>query len=389
MSGPRVRPSASESDRDEDRAFERTPPPRRETRSERSHPRHDRDSKKKDKSKVVNPTARCWQRMLLALLFVCTTAGTVVSFWLLPKGAGSADSIQPAHAGMATPAVALVRMVHLSLSNSDRRARFVLDENTVWEAFLAGCRERLQVAHILKVTDSSGETILAVEVRAHMLLVGHSSRRAEASIEHLRRKSCEKLLSTPSTPTPTPSPTHMHTCTSPNHMTHRFIDAYTTDSSTHRPTGYSTHARIHPNTTPKVQPLRMAMPASPPPQHHPSISTPSATHIHTHAHTMSPPYPYHYATTTTPLLTHQPPIPTPCVHPTYPKSHPKSHSILTVLTLPPRPPPSPPNRTIPSPVSIPNPHSAFNLHLTSCPTLRGGFTSTPGEGFPACSSAQV
>ena len=167
MSGPRVRPPASESDRDE---HERTPPfgpPRRETRS---HAR-DRDRDKK-REKKVNPSApRRWQRMLLALLFVCTTAGTVVSFWLLPKGAritDAAQAAQPAHGvGVATPAlatVARVRMVHLNLANSDRRARFVLDENTVWEAFLAGCRERLQVSHILRVTDSSGETILAVEV---------------------------------------------------------------------------------------------------------------------------------------------------------------------------------------------------------------------------------
>ena len=56
-------------------------------------------------------------------------------------------------------------MVHLSLHGSDRTARFVLDETTIWETFLAGCRDRLQVEQIHKVTDSFGEAILAVQVR--------------------------------------------------------------------------------------------------------------------------------------------------------------------------------------------------------------------------------
>ena len=37
----------------------------------------------------------------------------------------------------------------------------------VWDTFLAGVRERLQVKHIRKVTDSGGEAILAVEDLVH------------------------------------------------------------------------------------------------------------------------------------------------------------------------------------------------------------------------------
>ena len=131
----------------------------------------DRDSRHpKEKSK--NPsTTRYGQRALLAVLFLCGPIGTVVSFWLLPKGGDGAEAMarHSAMRGGASGNSATgprVRMVHLSLAGSDRRARFVLDENTVWEAFLAGCRERLQVAHIHKVTDSNGEAILAVEVCA-------------------------------------------------------------------------------------------------------------------------------------------------------------------------------------------------------------------------------
>eukprot|EP00965_Chrysotila_dentata_P114648 3789362-Pleurochrysis_carterae.AAC.3 len=58
-------------------------------------------------------------------------------------------------------------MVHLQLVGTERRARFVLDEHTLWENFLAGCRERLQVGRIRRVTDSSGEAILAVEDLVH------------------------------------------------------------------------------------------------------------------------------------------------------------------------------------------------------------------------------
>ena len=66
---------------------------------------------------------------------------------------------------------ARVRILHLSLADSDRRARFkarfVLDENAGWEIFLAGCRERLQVENIRRVADSSGKVILAVEDVVH------------------------------------------------------------------------------------------------------------------------------------------------------------------------------------------------------------------------------
>lgn len=130
---------------------------------------HDRDSRGRDKGKSASSTGGgvCWQRILLVVLFICGPVGTVISFLLLPKEAESTDTLlRRAPSGAGTGTVARVRMVHLSLADSDRRARFVLDENTFWDSFLAGCRERLQVRNIRRVTDSSGEAILAVEVRA-------------------------------------------------------------------------------------------------------------------------------------------------------------------------------------------------------------------------------
>lgn len=72
-------------------------------------------------------------------------------------------------------------MVHLSLAGTDQRARFVLDENTPWDAFVSGCRERLNVGRILRVTDSSGEAIPAVEDLVHEdHIVIHATRTAHA-----------------------------------------------------------------------------------------------------------------------------------------------------------------------------------------------------------------
>ena len=108
---------------------------------------------------------------MLAVLFLCGPIGTAVSFYLLPKESDSADTPGLIRGG-ATGATGAaggtrVRMVHLSLAGTDRRARFVLDENTPWDAFVSGCRERLKVERILRVTDSSGEAILAVEDLVH------------------------------------------------------------------------------------------------------------------------------------------------------------------------------------------------------------------------------
>ena len=185
MSAPRTRPTAqnpsdtSSHERDEQslRELERQKPP---SRSREPHgSRRDRDRSTKQRASSQRPsTLKNWQRVLLAVLFFCGPIGTLVSFWLLPKEADGADALGFRHppgvvdggaGGGAGGSVGgtRVRMVHLSLAGTDRRARFVLDENTPWDAFISGCRERLKVERILRVTDSSGEAILAVEDLVH------------------------------------------------------------------------------------------------------------------------------------------------------------------------------------------------------------------------------
>jgi len=186
MSAPRTRPTAqnpsdtSSHERDEQslRELERqkASASRRDRDREPHGSRRDRDRSTKQRASSQRPsTLKNWQRVLLAVLFFCGPIGTLVSFWLLPKEADGADALgQFRHPpgvvdGGAGGSVGgtRVRMVHLSLAGTDRRARFVLDENTPWDAFISGCRERLKVERILRVTDSSGEAILAVEDLVH------------------------------------------------------------------------------------------------------------------------------------------------------------------------------------------------------------------------------
>ena len=79
-------------------------------------------------------------------------------------------------------------MVHLSLAGTERRARFVLDDRTAWDAFIAGCKERLQVEHITRVTDSGGEAIFAVEDLVHddhiVIHADDANQRAGAALLH-------------------------------------------------------------------------------------------------------------------------------------------------------------------------------------------------------------
>ena len=156
------------------------PPRARGSHTSRHEPRRERSAKKPSKvTALMN-----WQRVMLAVLFLCGPIGTAVSFYLLPKESDGADAPGLVRGGTGGSSGAAggtrVRMVHLSLAGTDRRARFVLDENTPWDAFVSGCRERLKVERILRVTDSSGEAILAVEDLVHEdHIVIHATRTAQ------------------------------------------------------------------------------------------------------------------------------------------------------------------------------------------------------------------
>ena len=108
--------------------------------------------------------------MLLVLLFLCGPIGTIVTFCLLPMEGSGAEGPDVRHG-----AAHRQRVVHLSLVGSDRRARFVLDETTPWEAFIAGCEERLDIGGISRITDSSGDEIRTVAVRQLSALQARAS----------------------------------------------------------------------------------------------------------------------------------------------------------------------------------------------------------------------
>jgi len=120
----------------------------------------ERSSRRTPAKVPLKQQRRCWQQALLFSLFLCGPVGTLVSFvFFLPSEPWEpTDASQPGDGEVAGG----IKMVHLQLAGSTRRARFVLDEYTVWGTFLAGVRDRLQCGHIRRVTDSSGEAILAV-----------------------------------------------------------------------------------------------------------------------------------------------------------------------------------------------------------------------------------
>ena len=60
-----------------------------------------------------------------------------------------------------------MRLLHLRLAGTDVNARFVIDERSDWEGFIAGCTERLRVDGVARVTDTGGENILTVRDLIH------------------------------------------------------------------------------------------------------------------------------------------------------------------------------------------------------------------------------
>ena len=129
--------------------------------------------KDKRKDKAALCTRACERRSvadnLQGVLCICGLVFffAVIFFLPLPKEVDQPRMYAKSPASPSGSGGARVRILHLSLADSDRRARFVLDEKTGWEIFLAGCRERLQVDNIRRVADSSGGLILAVEDVVH------------------------------------------------------------------------------------------------------------------------------------------------------------------------------------------------------------------------------
>jgi hypothetical protein len=148
------------------------PPRARGSHTSRHEPRKERSAKKSSKGTAL----KNWQRVMLAVLFLCGPIGTAVSFYLLPKESDSADTpgLIRGGAGAAGGSVGgtRVRMVHLSLAGTDRRARFVLDENTPWDAFVSGAHRARPIYRSLPWPTAPICTAHAEEARSPSLQAG-------------------------------------------------------------------------------------------------------------------------------------------------------------------------------------------------------------------------
>ena len=110
--------------------------------------------------------------MLAACTMVFGPFGTIITFMLLPDDHSwrlrQSDGSDGQQEGM--PSLEQrghMRLLHLRLADTDINARFVIDERSNWDGFIAGCTERLRIDGVARVTDTSGENILTVRDLIH------------------------------------------------------------------------------------------------------------------------------------------------------------------------------------------------------------------------------
>ena len=121
-----------------------------------------RPQRRAPKGQPASSTCSCRP---LTVLAVCTVLfgpiGTILTFLLLPaEGGGDVGRMRrggPNDAAVRAAAVAShMRVLHLTLAHTNVKARFVIDERSDWDSFLAGCVERLKIEGVQKVTDANG-----------------------------------------------------------------------------------------------------------------------------------------------------------------------------------------------------------------------------------------
>ena len=59
------------------------------------------------------------------------------------------------------------RVIHLTMADNERKARFVLGADLDWDQFIGGVQERLQLASIARIETEAGEGIMSVEDLMH------------------------------------------------------------------------------------------------------------------------------------------------------------------------------------------------------------------------------
>ena len=101
----------------------------------------------------------------MGLLALLAPLGTFISLWVLPESASSGMNV---HLRRSSPSVTeRARVIHLTLSGLERKARFVLARDVGWEEFLTGVQERLRLEGIDRIETSAGEAIMSVEDLMH------------------------------------------------------------------------------------------------------------------------------------------------------------------------------------------------------------------------------
>ena len=128
-----------------------------------------REKKKEppSKTRASGPFRPRMLTILAALTMLFGPVGTVLTYMLMPKETAiTVEAATLRHTGSASSS-GHMRVLHLALAGTDTKARFVIDDRSTWETVIAGCKERLQIAGVGRITDSSGEAIMSVHDLIH------------------------------------------------------------------------------------------------------------------------------------------------------------------------------------------------------------------------------
>ena len=106
-------------------------------------------------------------REFMAVLAVIGPLGTLISLWVLPQGElmDQLPSMRARH--MRNRGEGASRVIHLTMADNERKARFVLGADLDWDQFIGGVQERLQLASIARIETEAGEGIMSVEDLMH------------------------------------------------------------------------------------------------------------------------------------------------------------------------------------------------------------------------------
>ena len=124
---------------------------------------------KRGKRHVPPPRYTCvlGARELMGVLAVVGPLGTLISLWVLPQ-ASLMDGL-PLTAARRSPAsgVRVPRVIHLTMAQNERKARYILAPDVDWDVFVGGVQERLQLGAISRIETSAGERIMSVADLMH------------------------------------------------------------------------------------------------------------------------------------------------------------------------------------------------------------------------------